>query len=79
MSFDTREIYANTSEYIRASQQIPAIYKSDIQDAFTYRCAKGQLVRQRNGNWQLFFDGEIWACGTLNKCISEYKQFNGIV
>lgn len=78
MSFDTKEIYANTSEYIRESQRIPELSRSEIQAILAPGRAVTKLVRRGNGNWELLIDGKVWESGTHHACIDAYRRFKGI-
>jgi len=78
MSFDTREIYSNTSEYIRESQRIPELSQSEIQAILAPGRAVTKLVRQRDGTWQLLVDGKLFEQGTLHACTDAFRRFKGI-
>jgi hypothetical protein len=78
MSFDNRTPYVNTSEYIRDSQNIPELSRSEIQAILASGRSEAKLVRARTGEWQFIVDGQVRAKGSIYECTDAFRRFKGI-
>jgi len=78
MSFDHRTLYSNTSDYIRDSQNIPELSRSEIQAILAPGRCEAKLVRARTGEWQFLVEGQIRAKGSLYECTDAFAHFKGI-